>query len=86
MAQTVKNLPAIQETWSGKNPWRQEWQPTPVFLPREFYGHKSLASYSLRDRKESDMTERLTLSLYTQKENQENVDKKQHAINKVSLV
>ena len=22
--------------------WRREWQPTPVFLPGEFYGHRSL--------------------------------------------
>ena len=30
-----------------KTPWRREWQPTPVFLPREFHGQRSLASYSL---------------------------------------
>ena len=22
-------------------PWRREWQPTPVFLPREFHGQRS---------------------------------------------
>ena len=33
MAQTVKNLPATQETWVGKIPWRRAWQTTPVFLP-----------------------------------------------------
>ena len=32
VAQTVKNLPAIQETWIGKILWRRAWQPTPVFL------------------------------------------------------
>ena len=35
--QTVKNLPAIQETQVqslvGKIPWRRQWQSTPVFLP-----------------------------------------------------
>jgi len=32
MAQTVKNLPAMQENpWLGKIPW--EWQSTPIFLP-----------------------------------------------------
>ena len=36
------------------------WQPTPVFLPGECHGQKSLASYSPWDHKESDMTERLT--------------------------
>ena len=45
-------------------PWRREWQPTPVFLPGGFLGQRSLAGYSPCGRKESDMTERLTLSLY----------------------
>ena len=35
VAQSVKNLPAIQETWVGKIPWSRAWQPTPVFLPGE---------------------------------------------------
>ena len=39
-----------------------EWLPTPVFLPGEFYGQRNLAGYSPCDLKESDMTERLTLS------------------------
>ena len=33
MAQTVKNPPAMLETWVGKIPWRRAWQLTPVFLP-----------------------------------------------------
>ena len=45
-----KNLLAIQETWFntwvGKIPWRREWQPTPIFLPGECYGQRSLAGYS----------------------------------------
>ena len=32
--------------WVGKIPWIREWQPTPVFLPREFHGQRSLAGYS----------------------------------------
>ena len=32
-------------------------QPTPVFLPGESHGQKSLAGYSLEGCKESDMTE-----------------------------
>jgi len=43
--------------------WRREWPPTPVFLPGEFHGQRSLAGYSPWDCKESDMTEQLTLSL-----------------------
>ena len=27
-------------------PWRREWQPTPVFLPGESHGQRSLAGYS----------------------------------------
>ena len=37
VAQMVKNLPAMWETWvrslGRKIPWRREWLPTPVFLP-----------------------------------------------------
>ena len=49
------------DPWVGKIPWRREWQPTPVFLPGESHGQKSLAGYSPWGRKESDMAERLTL-------------------------
>ena len=42
------------DPWVGKIPWRRAWQATPVFLPRESYGQRSLASYSPWDRKESD--------------------------------
>ena len=35
LAQTVKNLPAMQETWVGKVSCKRAWQPTPVFLPGE---------------------------------------------------
>ena len=39
----------------GKIPWRRQWQPTPVFLPREFHGQRSLVGYSPWGHKESDM-------------------------------
>ena len=35
VAQMVKNLPTVLETWVEKIPWRRESQPTPVFLPGE---------------------------------------------------
>ena len=38
--------------------WRRKWQPTPVLLPRESHGQRSLVGYSPRGRKESDTTER----------------------------
>ena len=64
----VKNLPAMQEIWFnpwvGKIPWRREWLPIPVFLPRAFHGQRSLAGYNPRGHKDSDTTERLTLSLH----------------------
>ena len=44
---------------AGKIPWRREWSPTPVFLPGELHGQRSLVGYSLC-RKEPDSTERLT--------------------------
>ena len=44
-------------------PWRRKWLPTPVFLPGEFHGQKSLVGYSSWGCKELDMTERLTLLL-----------------------
>ena len=41
----------------------REWPPTPVFLPGEFHGQRSLTGYSSWGFNELDMTERLTLSL-----------------------
>ena len=43
--------------WVGKIPWRRAWQPTPVFLPVESHGQRSLAGYSQWGHKESDTTE-----------------------------
>ena len=48
------------DPWIGKIPWRREWQPTAVFLPREFHGQRSLVGYSPRGCKESDPTKQLT--------------------------
>ena len=43
----VKNLPAnAGDPWVRKIPWRREWLPTPVLLPGEFHGQRSLAGYS----------------------------------------
>ena len=38
----------------GRFPWKREWLPTPVFLPGEFHGQRSLAGYSPWGFKESD--------------------------------
>ena len=62
IAQLVKNLPAVQETWFnpwiGKIPWKSERLPTPVFWPGEFHG-----LYSPWGHKELDMSEQLSLVL-----------------------
>ena len=49
-------------------PWRRAWQTTPVFLPGELHGQRSLAGYTNLfynpwGSKESDTTEQLTVSL-----------------------
>ena len=48
---------------SRKIPWRRECLPTPVFLPGEFHGQRSLEGSGPWGRKESDTTEQVTLSL-----------------------
>ena len=50
----------LQETWF--NPWVEKipWstgQPTPVFLPGESHGPRSLVGFSPQGRKESDTTD-----------------------------
>ena len=46
----VKTLPVSRrprfDPWVGKIPQRRKWQSTPLFLPRESYGQRSLAGYS----------------------------------------
>ena len=57
----VKNLPASAgdprgkfDPWVGKMPWRRAWQPTPVFLPGELHGQRSLAGCTPWDWKALD--------------------------------
>ena len=56
--------------WVGKIPWRRAWQPTPVFLPGESDGQRSLADYSPWGHKESDRTEQLSAHMCHSLENQ----------------
>jgi len=57
----VKNLPVMWKTrfdlWVVKIPWRRKLQPTPVFLPGESYGQRSLAGHSPCGHKELNTTE-----------------------------
>uniref|UniRef100_A0AC11DR17 Intraflagellar transport 80 n=1 Tax=Ovis aries TaxID=9940 RepID=A0AC11DR17_SHEEP len=36
------------DPWVGKIPWKRTWQPTPLFLPGESNGQRSLAGYSVK--------------------------------------
>jgi len=54
VALVIKNLPANAggekrywcNPWIRKIPWRRAWQLTPVFLPGETLGQRSLGGYS----------------------------------------
>ena len=49
VAQTVKNLSLALIHRLGRSPGEENGLPTPVFLPREFHGQKSLASYNPKE-------------------------------------
>ena len=46
-------------SWIGKISWIRKWQPTPVLLPGNSHGQRSLVGNSPWGRKELDMTEQL---------------------------
>ena len=51
-------------SWVKKIPWRRAWLPTPVFLPGEFHGWRSLVGYSPWGPKESIRSQRVRTELY----------------------
>ena len=51
--------------WVGKIPSNRKWQSTPVFLPGNSHGQRSLAGCSPWGPKESDLTERLSTHTHT---------------------
>ena len=57
----------IQDTWvralGREDPLEKKMATTPVFLPGESHGWRSLAGYSPRGCKESDTTDRLSIAL-----------------------
>ena len=64
VALVVKNVPTVKGDITDvgsisvrKIPWRKAWQPTPVFLPRDSHGQRSLVGYRPWGRKEWDTTE-----------------------------
>ena len=63
-SQVAKKLPANAggmrcrfDLWVGKIPWSRAWQLTPIFLPGELHGQRSLVVYSPWRHKELDTTE-----------------------------
>ena len=64
-----KKMPAMGDRdsipGSGSFPWRREWLLTPVFLPGESHGQRSLEGCNPSGRKELDTTKRLTLFTFT---------------------
>ena len=63
MAQTVKRLPTMWETWvqslGQEDPLEKEMATTPVLLPGKSQGQRSLVGYSPWGLKEMDTTEQL---------------------------
>ena len=51
VAQMVKSLPTMRETWvqslCWKLSWRRKWQTTPVLLPGKSHGQRSLVGYTV---------------------------------------
>jgi len=45
------------DSWIRKIPWRRAWKPTPVFLPGESHGQRSLVGNIPLGHKELDLTE-----------------------------
>ena len=66
MAQMVKNLPAMQETWvrslDQEDPLEVGMATQSIFLPGESHGERSLAGSSSWGHKDWDTAEQLMLS------------------------
>ena len=68
----VKNPPANARdigdvVWSldGEDPLKEEMEPTPVFLPGESHGQKSLVGYNPWSHKELDTTTQLSTNVFS---------------------
>ena len=70
MAQMVKNPPEMSKTWvwslGWEDPLEEGMQSSPVFLPEESHGQRSLVGYHPWGHKELDMTEQITIAHSTQ--------------------
>ena len=54
----LQTLGAQVQALGGEDPGKRAWHPTPVFLPGESHGQRSLVGCSPWGHKESDTTER----------------------------
>ena len=65
VAQTVKRLPAMRETWDRsqgrEDPLEKEMATHSSILPGKSHGRRSMVGYSPWGRRELDMTERLQI-------------------------
>ena len=70
LAQRLKRLPGMRETrvrsLGQEDPLEKKWHPTPVLLPGESHGGRSLVGYSPWGLEESDTTERLHFHFHFQ--------------------
>ena len=57
MLANAGNMRCRFNPWVKKIPWRRAWQPTPVFLPGESHGQRSLEGYNPEGVKELDTME-----------------------------
>ena len=64
------------DPWVRKILWRRQWQSTPVFLPGESHGQRSLEGYNPWDHKESDSTESLSMHACKPMSPQQNTNEK----------
>ena len=79
VALVLKNPPANGEDmrhkfdpWVRRIPWRRKWKPTPVVLPGESHGQRSLAGYRTQGYK------RVGHNLVTKQQNTVHLKLKQH--------
>ena len=72
MAQRVKRLPAMQETWvqslGQEDPLEKEMATHSSTLAWKIHGQRSLVDYSPWDRKESDTTQRLHFHVHLEQQ------------------
>ena len=64
VAQLVRNLPAMWESWVGKIPWRSKRLPIPVLWPGEFHGRIVHGVAKSRTRL-SDFTHSLSFMIFS---------------------